>query len=86
MQHVLEMLNQYDSETERLLKCQALSPEDPAFGAFIRPDHHNLSENVEFSDIFYIIESLMWLQKAIFDNNRRGFPLRFPLIWAIWAD
>ena len=48
--------------------------------------HPNLSENVKFSDIFYIAESLMWFQKAIFDNKKGEFPLRFPLIWAIWAD
>ena len=47
---------------------------------------HNLSENVKFSDIFYIAESLMWFQKAIFDNKKGEFPLRFPLIWVIWAD
>ena len=48
--------------------------------------HNNLSENVKFSDIFYITESLMWFQKAIFDNKKGDLPLRFPLIWAIWAD
>ena len=49
MQHVSEMLNQYDSETERLLKCQALSPEDPAFGAFIRPDHQIDTREIGFA-------------------------------------
>ena len=39
--------------------------------------HHNMSENVKFSDIFYIIESLMWLQKAIFDNKKGAFPSDF---------
>jgi len=39
--------------------------------------HSNLSENVKFSDIFYIIESLMWLQKAIFDNKKGAFPSDF---------
>jgi hypothetical protein len=39
--------------------------------------HHNLSENVKFSDIFYITESLVWLQKEIFDNKKGAFPSDF---------
>ena len=40
--------------------------------------HDNVSENVKFSDIFYIIEShYMWLQKAIFDNKKGAFPSDF---------
>ena len=45
-----------------------------ACGFESRFQHHNLSENVKFSDVFYIIESLVWLQKAIFDNKKGAFP------------
>ena len=36
-----------------------------------------MSDNVKFSDIFYIIESLVWFQKAVFDNKKGAFPSDF---------
>jgi len=48
--------------------------------------HHNLSENVKFSDIFYIINRSCSSRKRYLTIKKGEFPLRFPPFGAIGAD
>ena len=63
------VLQGYTSSGKTYLGC--------ALGKEACRQHYKMSDNVKFSDIFYIIESLMWLQKAIFDNKKGAFPSDF---------